>query len=142
MSEICCVEVPRRRLASLALVALVAAAIGVSVPLSVGAANSPVSVTVTAAPNPVNSGSELTYTIVVTNTGGASLKDIVLVDQVNAMTGIDNTNNLLLSTTAGSAFGVCCAKAVTASVASAAAVPRIAAPRINVVFMSVAPLSA
>lgn len=102
VSEICFVRVSKRRFASLTMVALAAATVGVSVPMSVGAANSPVSVRVTAAPNPVNSGSELTYTIVVTNTGGASLKDIVLVDQVNAMTGIDNTNNLLLSTTSGS----------------------------------------
>ena len=59
-------------------------------------AASPLSITMTASANPVASGSQLTYTINVTHTGGARVNSVKLEDQINGMTG------LILTSTVGS----------------------------------------
>ena len=46
---------------------------------------SPFAVTVTGDPSPVASGAQLTYTISITNTGGAKVDSIVMTDQVNGV---------------------------------------------------------
>lgn len=46
---------------------------------------SPISVVKTASSNPVASGAQLTYTIVVTNLGSSKVDDIVMTDQVNGV---------------------------------------------------------
>ena len=46
---------------------------------------SPLAVTVTATPSPVASGEQLTYTIAITNTGGAKVSSVVMTDQVNGV---------------------------------------------------------
>ena len=46
---------------------------------------SPVSVVKTASSNPVASGAELTYTITITNLGGAKVDNVVMTDQVNGV---------------------------------------------------------
>ena len=48
-----------------------------------GAPASPITVVATASASQVPSGGQLTYTIVVTNTGGAALSSVSLTDQVN-----------------------------------------------------------
>ncbi|MCA1683903.1 MAG: DUF11 domain-containing protein, partial [Actinobacteria bacterium] len=47
--------------------------------------SSPLTVTKTATPSPVTSGSEITYTIRVTNTGGARVDNVVMSDQLNGV---------------------------------------------------------
>ncbi len=55
----------------------------------------PASVTMTASTNPVSSGTQLTYTIDITNTAdGAVLNDVVLTDQVEGMTGLILTSSV------------------------------------------------
>jgi uncharacterized repeat protein (TIGR01451 family) len=55
----------------------------------------PASVNVTASTNPVASGTQLTYTIDVTNMAdGATLDDVVLTDQVEGMTGLTLTSSV------------------------------------------------
>jgi uncharacterized repeat protein (TIGR01451 family) len=51
---------------------------------------SPVSVVKTASSNPVASGAELTYTIVVTNLGSSKVDNVVMTDQVNGVGVIQN----------------------------------------------------
>jgi uncharacterized repeat protein (TIGR01451 family) len=66
---------------------------------------SPVSVVKTASANPVVSGDQLTYTIVVTNLGGAKVNNIVLTDQVNGVGVIQNppaVPQLTITSTKGS----------------------------------------
>lgn len=55
---------------------------------------SPITVTQTASPSPVASGSELTYTIDITNTGGSQADEVVFTDQVAGMTGIILTSTV------------------------------------------------
>ena len=50
-----------------------------------GAPASPITVVATASASQVPSGGQLTYTIVVTNTGGAALSSVSLTDQVNGI---------------------------------------------------------
>lgn len=69
---------------------------------SPASAQNPVSIDITSGPNPVANGQQLTYTIVVTNTGGAKVTEVVLTDEVNGLTGIDGTNALVLTSTVGS----------------------------------------
>jgi uncharacterized repeat protein (TIGR01451 family) len=57
----------------------------VVVPAAIADPGSPLSVTKTATPNPVASGAQLTYTIVVQNLGGAKVDNIVLTDQINGV---------------------------------------------------------
>ena len=47
--------------------------------------SSPITVTNTASPSPVASGAEITYTITMTNTGGAKLTNLVMTDQLNGV---------------------------------------------------------
>ena len=46
---------------------------------------SPITLSVAAAPSPATSGTEITYTITGTNTGGAKLSNVVLSDQLNGI---------------------------------------------------------
>ena len=65
---------------------VVAAALGASVTRDAAAdPASPIAVTKTANPNPVASGDQLTYTITMTNIGGAKLSNLVMTDQVNGV---------------------------------------------------------
>jgi uncharacterized repeat protein (TIGR01451 family) len=52
-------------------------------------------------PDPVESGSQLTYTITVVNTGGAKATEVELNDQVNGVAGIGTPPQLVLSSTVG-----------------------------------------
>ena len=47
----------------------------------------PLTITNIDSPDPVQSGSQILYTIVVTNTGGAKVDNIVLTDQINGVAG-------------------------------------------------------
>jgi uncharacterized repeat protein (TIGR01451 family) len=50
----------------------------------------PLSITNVDSPDPVATGSQITYTIVVTNTGGAKVDNVVLTDQFNGLVGFGN----------------------------------------------------
>ncbi|MDQ1382151.1 MAG: hypothetical protein QOJ71_2870 [Actinomycetota bacterium] len=67
--------------------------------------SSPITVTKTASSNPVASGAQLTYTIVVKNTAGGSISNVVFNDQVNGL-GVIQTPpalpQLILTSTKGS----------------------------------------
>lgn len=67
-------------------------------------AASPLTIKKTANPSPVASGQELTYTILVTNTGGAKVTEVYLTDVVNGLTGVDGTNQLVLTSNVGTCF--------------------------------------
>jgi uncharacterized repeat protein (TIGR01451 family) len=85
----------RRGLCGLFFVVLVAVGIvggGASVAY---AGASPVSISMTSSPNPVPSGSQLTHTITIANTGGSKVSNVAVTDQVPEMTG------LILQATAG-----------------------------------------
>lgn len=93
----------RRRGAVFAvLAALIGTTLGVFWAPPAAYAQNPVTVDVTSGPNPVANGQELTYTIVVTNTGGSKVTEVVLTDVVNGLTGVDGTNALVLTSTVGS----------------------------------------
>ena len=67
--------------------------------------SSPFSVTKSASASSIPSGTPLTYTIVVKNTGGASIGNVVLTDQVNGIGVIQNPPalpQLVITTTQGS----------------------------------------
>ncbi|MDQ3756688.1 MAG: DUF11 domain-containing protein, partial [Actinomycetota bacterium] len=84
-----------------AFIAVLLVAMGFAIGASPASAQNPVSIDVTSGPNPVANGNQLTYTIVVTNTGGAKVTELTLTDQVNGLTGIDTTNALVLTSTVG-----------------------------------------
>jgi len=65
-----------------------------SAPPPAHADDSPFVVTMTPSTNPVSSGSQLTYTIDVTNAGGDITQDTVLNTQINGMTGLILTSNV------------------------------------------------
>lgn len=85
-----------------AVLALVLATTGFLIAAPPASAQNPVSIDVTSGPNPVANGGQLTYTIVVTNTGGAKVTELTLSDQVTGLTGVDGTNALVLTSTHGS----------------------------------------
>ena len=64
-------------------------------------AANPLTIDVTSGPNPVASGQQLTYTIVVTNTIGSKVTEAVLTDAVQGLTGVDGTNQLTLTSSIG-----------------------------------------
>jgi uncharacterized repeat protein (TIGR01451 family) len=82
--------------------ALVLATTGFLIAASPASAQNPVTIDVTSGPNPVANGQQLTYTIVVTNTGGAKVTELTLTDEVNGLSGVDTTNQLVLTSTHGS----------------------------------------
>ena len=66
---------------------------------------SPLTVVKTADKNPVAAGQQLTYTINVTNTGGAKVTNVVMTDQVNGVGVIQNPPalpQLIITSTKGS----------------------------------------
>jgi uncharacterized repeat protein (TIGR01451 family) len=63
---------------------------------------SPVSLTNVDAPDPVTSGSEITYTLTARNTGGAKVDNVVLTDQLNGVGGIGNPPQFVLTSSRGS----------------------------------------
>ena len=67
---------------------------------------SPVSVVKTASSNPVASGAELTYTIVVTNLGSSKVDNVVMTDQVNGI-GVIQSPPALPQLTITSSKGTC-----------------------------------
>src|SRR5262245_48365146 len=67
---------------------LLTSLIGTFVP-AVSAA-SPFSITNADSPDPVQSGSQILYTITITNTGGAKVSNAVLTDQYNGLVGFGN----------------------------------------------------
>jgi uncharacterized repeat protein (TIGR01451 family) len=80
---------PKRRLQTLLAGALVLAFVSLG-GRAEGAASSPITVTKTPSASQVASGGQLTYTIVVTNTGGAALSNVSMTDQVNGIGVIQN----------------------------------------------------
>lgn len=93
---------------SRAALALVATALVVgllpAVASSAPKVSNPLVVQAAASPNPVPSGTELTYTITVANNGGAAIDQVVTTDQINGLGGIDvgGTNQLVLTSNVGS----------------------------------------
>ncbi len=67
---------------------------------------SPIAVSKTASAGSIASGDQLAYTIVVTNTGGAALKNLVLSDQINGI-GVVQTPPALPQLTITSTKGSC-----------------------------------
>lgn len=65
-------------------------------------AANPLTIDKTSGPNPVTNGNELTYTIVVKNSGGAKVTEVTLTDLVSGITGLDGTERLDLTSTVGS----------------------------------------
>nr|NLI49331.1 DUF11 domain-containing protein [Propionibacterium sp.] len=63
---------------------------------------SPLTVTQSANPSPVASGSELTYTIDIVNTAGSKVTNVVLTDQVAGVGGIGTPPQLVLTSSRGS----------------------------------------
>jgi len=59
-------------------------------------------VTNTDSPDPVASGAQITYTIVVTNTGGAAQQGVVVTDQLNGVGGIGVPPQLQITSSRGS----------------------------------------
>lgn len=90
-----------RALAVAVLIALVVAVVAPQAATSAPKVSNPLAIGVTSSPSPVVSGTELTYTITVNNNGGAAIDQVVTTDQVNGLTGIDGTNNLILSSNVG-----------------------------------------
>ncbi len=90
----------RSRLAAgLGSALLLASMSGTFVPI---AAAGPLTITNTDSPDPVQSGSQILYTIVVTNTGGAKVSNVVLTDQINGVAGFGNPPLLDVVSTRGS----------------------------------------
>ena len=88
--------------AALLVIMMIVGVIGLTAGTAFAA--SPLTIKKTANPSPVASGQQLTYTLLVTNTGGSKVTEVYLVDVVNGMTGIDGTNQLILTSTVGSCF--------------------------------------
>ena len=63
---------------------------------------SPFTITNTDTPDPVASGAEITYTIFITNTGGASQSGVVMTDQLNGVGGIGVPPQLQITSSRGS----------------------------------------
>ncbi len=95
-----CFSSRKRAVATLLSLVVTAGLVSVTRAPSALAAN-PLTIDKTSGPNPVASGGELTYTIVVKNTGGAKVTEVTLTDVVSGMTGIDATNRLDLTSTVG-----------------------------------------
>src|SRR5207247_510387 len=74
----------------------------VGVPIAPADPASPFAITNADSPDPVASGSQLTYTITVVNTGGAKASSLVLSDQVNGVGGIGVPPQLVLTSSRGS----------------------------------------
>ena len=85
-------------------VAFAASLAGVFAAISIVLADpgSPVSLTNADAPDPVASGSEITYTITARNTGGAKVDNVVLTDQLNGVGGIGVPPQFVLTSSRGS----------------------------------------
>ncbi len=65
------------------------------------AAAGPLTITNVDSPDPVQSGSQILYTVVVTNTGGAKVNNVVLTDQINGVVGFGNPPLLDVVSTRG-----------------------------------------
>src|SRR3954447_6181097 len=70
------------------------------------AASSPITVTKSASATTIASGAQLSYTIVIKNTGGASLSNLTLTDQVNGL-GVIQSPPALPQLTITSTKGSC-----------------------------------
>jgi uncharacterized repeat protein (TIGR01451 family) len=75
--------------------------VGSSRPASADPA-SPITVTNSDSADPVASGAELTYTIVMANTGGSKVDSLVMTDQLNGVGGIGVPPQLVLTSSQGS----------------------------------------
>ena len=64
---------------------LVASMAGIFAPAALADPSSPLSVVKTASSNPVASGAQLTYTIVITNLGSSNVDNVVMTDQVQGV---------------------------------------------------------
>ena len=63
---------------------------------------SPITVSNIDSADPVASGAELTYTVVMTNSGGSKVDSLVLTDQLNGVGGIGVPPQLVLTSSQGS----------------------------------------
>lgn len=88
-----------RLAAALGAALLISSMSGMAVPV---AAAGPLTITNVDSPDPVQSGSQILYTIVVTNTGGAKVNNVVLTDQINGVVGFGNPPLLDVVSTRGS----------------------------------------
>lgn len=87
----------RRGFAALVVFGAIAAAAAIILADSA----SPLAVTNVDSPDPVSSGSELTYTYTIVNTGGAAVSKVVLSTQINGVAGIGVPPELVLTSTRG-----------------------------------------
>ena len=71
-------------------------------PRAAGDPASPFSITNSDSPDPVASGAELTYSIMVVNTGGSKTTEVVLTDQLNGVGGIGVPPQLDITSSRGS----------------------------------------
>jgi uncharacterized repeat protein (TIGR01451 family) len=85
-------------LSALGVVALVAMTL---LPVGIVNAASPMSITVSDSPDPVVSGSHITYTISMANTGGAKVTAVTMTDQLNGVAGFGNPPLLTMTSTRG-----------------------------------------
>lgn len=84
-----------RTLVAVVLLALAGSLLAMATaPPAARADDSPFAVTMTPSADPVSSGSQLTYTIDVTNAGGDITQDTVLNTQISGMTGLILTSNV------------------------------------------------
>lgn len=71
-------------------------------PMAIADPSSPITLSNTASPSPVASGTEVTYTITVVNTAGSKITNVVLANQLNGVGGIGVPPQLVISSTRGS----------------------------------------
>lgn len=74
--------------AALGASVLLASMLGAFAPAVLAAG--PLTITNVDSPDPVQSGSQIVYTVVVTNTGGAKVNNVHLTDQINGVVGLGN----------------------------------------------------
>lgn len=84
--------------AALTAAMLLTSMTGFFVPVS---AAGPLTITNVDSPDPVQSGSQILYSVTVTNTGGAKVNNVVLTDQINGIVGMGNPPLLDVTSTRG-----------------------------------------
>jgi uncharacterized repeat protein (TIGR01451 family) len=85
-----------------AIVAALFAAVASGAVIVLADPASPVTITDVASPDPVASGSQITHSITIVNTGGAKISNVVMSDQLNGVGGIGVPPQLQIASSRGS----------------------------------------